>query len=416
MCAWWLPDAPRRTLAIRAARDPDARWHWCASDTPLETLQTTHPDSSWQDFLALCQRHSLAAVPVGVPLPLQPAQVPKPWGSEHWYTGIEARGVAGVGPAPPGMPLPWLLAGLPGHAGGMREPLLLKHLQPHAEPVFGDLYFEYHARKEELYLVTSVDPKAWPDGGRIRMGFRQEHFATVGESGLRAAFAAAGRAYADVRRRLDALLDQRRTMAGVPLDAPLAPEVLATWTAKLPPALRAEEAQRREALESFIAEHPVVAGDVIRIPPGVPHGLRHGIRVLEVQTPDYERRILYFGQKVLTAHDDNLDAACAAMCLRPPSMPPPEPLQAPAGVTRERLAQVAGWRVERIELTPGAAWRIPPAACALAIVVTGSACFDHLLRRAEEGTFIPGPALAAGSRITARKATAVLLATPEAQP
>ena len=36
---------------------------------------------------------------LNAPIPLQPIAIPKPWGQEIWYTGIEQRGVAEVGVA-----------------------------------------------------------------------------------------------------------------------------------------------------------------------------------------------------------------------------------------------------------------------------------------------------------------------------
>src|SRR5690625_7657891 len=42
--------------------------------------------------------------------------------------------------------------------------------------VVGDLYFELHEEKREVYVVTSIDPQAWPEGiGAIRYGRSEEH-------------------------------------------------------------------------------------------------------------------------------------------------------------------------------------------------------------------------------------------------
>ncbi|NJN51182.1 MAG: hypothetical protein HC809_04765, partial [Gammaproteobacteria bacterium] len=47
-------------------------------------------------------------------------------------------------------------------------------LDPHAEPVRGDLYFELHDTKREVYVVTHIDPTAWPGGrGGIAFGMNQ---------------------------------------------------------------------------------------------------------------------------------------------------------------------------------------------------------------------------------------------------
>ena len=48
-------------------------------------------------------------------------------------------------------------------AAGIAAPvILLKVLDPHPEPVRGDLYFEVHEHKREVYVVTAVDRNAWP--------------------------------------------------------------------------------------------------------------------------------------------------------------------------------------------------------------------------------------------------------------
>ena len=54
-------------------------------------------------------------------------------------------------------------------------------------------------------------------------------------------------------------------------------------------------------------------GDAIRIGPLIPHSLRHGVRVAEVQTPVYERLIISFNQKVLTQKGWNTDEAFEKM-------------------------------------------------------------------------------------------------------
>ncbi|MCB1691971.1 MAG: hypothetical protein KDI19_04350, partial [Pseudomonadales bacterium] len=43
---------------------------------------------------------------LGSPLPLETIRIPKPWGAEIWYSGIEKRGVCSAG----GVPLTWLIA------------------------------------------------------------------------------------------------------------------------------------------------------------------------------------------------------------------------------------------------------------------------------------------------------------------
>ena len=60
--------------------------------------------------------------------------------------------------------------------GGPEEKLiLLKTLNPVPDEVIGDLYLEMHEEKWEVYVVTALDPEAWPSGkGMIRAGLAPE--------------------------------------------------------------------------------------------------------------------------------------------------------------------------------------------------------------------------------------------------
>jgi hypothetical protein len=57
---------------------------------------------------------------------------------------------------------------------------------------------------------------------------------------------------------------------------------------------------------------------VIKIPLHVPHALQHGVRVVEFQTPAYERKIISFGQKVLTQKGWDVERALQLMQLDVP--------------------------------------------------------------------------------------------------
>jgi hypothetical protein len=290
-------------------------------------------------------------------VPLQPVAIPKPWGQEIWYTGIERRGVAGAGTAAGTVPLPWLLAIAPSRLlGAGREPILLKILDPLPEPVYGDLYFEMHQQKQEVYVVTAIDANAWPAGeGAIRFGF---------DTGLRAGYAddrafladylAAVRAYRAERRDIDRQLDARRAAAGIALDAPLQAATLRDWLADLPAATQVRERELRAAMERFTGMRPLQLGDVVKVPCLVPHSLQHGVRTVEFQTPVYERLILSFAQKVLTQADWDTEAAATLLHMDPP---PPEPLATTAsgaGWVEERIVEFDDFEVVRITLQAGA--------------------------------------------------------------
>ncbi|HSG89889.1 MAG TPA: hypothetical protein VLA56_11805, partial [Pseudomonadales bacterium] len=344
--------------------------------------------------------------------PLLPLAIPKPWGRELWYTGIEARGVCATGDGARSVPLPWLLAALPERFGGVRAPVLMKVLDPLPEPVRGDLYFELHDEKEELYLVTAIDDDAWPDGvGAVRMGFDRERLAALGDTGLRRAFADAVAAYRPVRERIDAHLDAGRDAAGIARDAPLDGATAARLEADLPATLVDRERVLRAEVEALTALRPLRVGDLVQVPRGVPHALQHGVRVMEFQTPLYERRILWFAQKVLTEPDRNTQEVIDRMQLLPPEPSAPEAIPAPAGVHAERICACDAFDVLRLRMDPDSRYRPPPAGHAVLAGLTGDVALDDRHAGAGAALLIPGPALAGELRAGADGAVC-LLAVP----
>ena len=210
----------------------------------------TPPSSPYSD---MHQRNAAALVPV---------TVDKPWGREIWYSGVEARGESGVRAPDATVPLSQYLAG-----HGRCEPItLLKALHP----ATGNLYLEVHEAKWEVYIVDRVDFALWPGGGWMLLGVDQQQRRALGNAGLRAALlkAAQGAEHGDTE------------VADV---------------------------------EAFLKRVPLRAGDVVTIPPGVPHSLRQGIDVIEFQDPVFERRILAASQPVVTQNGWDSAAAIAAM-------------------------------------------------------------------------------------------------------
>lgn len=53
----------------------------------------------------------------------------------------------------------------------------------------------------------------------------------------------------------------------------------------------------RDRMQGFVNERGLEVGDAVRMPKGLPHGLMHGVRVLELQTPTYERAVLAAGAR-----------------------------------------------------------------------------------------------------------------------
>ena len=180
------------------------------------------------------------------PAKLVPVTIDKPWGREIWHSAIEARGESAVLVAGRRLPLSRYL-----QAVGLGDPvILLKVLDPDPAPVRGDLYFEVHERKREVYIVTAIDPKAWPDGqGRIRLGMDQALRRSYGnDAAFRAAYLEAVRAYERERCAIDA--------------------------GERPPGKA--EREKRALMEAFTASAPLQVGDVVAVPPWTPHALQHG--------------------------------------------------------------------------------------------------------------------------------------------
>ncbi|ROS00026.1 hypothetical protein EDC56_2660 [Sinobacterium caligoides] len=248
--------------------------------------------------------HELGGVEVDFsePLKLSPRYIAKPWGQEIWYTGVERRGVCGFVQKGGELPIPWLLSLFPAKFSCQSQLVLLKILDPLPTPVFGDLYFELHEKKQEVYVVTHVDGAAWPDGvGGINLGFSESVLAKHdNEQSFKDFFAAVVRDYRAVRRSIDVLVDGMRREEGVDLNAPVGAKTLRRWLSLLPRELVCEEAEARRKMNECIAVKPLSLGDVVKIPCLVPHALQHGVRTVEFQTPVYERLIVSFAQKVLT--------------------------------------------------------------------------------------------------------------------
>lgn len=353
------------------------------------------------------------------PLRLATATVAKPWGREIWYTGIERRGVSGLaGFDGRAVPLPWLLRLLPQvflGADGGHDPVLLKVLDPFAEAVFGDLYFELHERKHELYVVTRIDRRAWPgDTGSIRLGFDPAVVATFPSGrAFREAFLDSVLAYEEIRGAVDERLDACRAAEGIGADEPVLPDHLRTWLGHIDPLLLREETRCRQAMERFTATRPLGVGDVVAVEPLTPHSLLHGVRTVEFQTPVYERKILAFAQKVLTQRGWDSDEAVAMMRIEPPPVSPPVRLCGDAEAVLERLARFDTFDVERLHLERGGRFELDGGGrYLLLLAVDGAIECGSTALAPEEACLVP--AQLGGTEVVndAGRASAVLIARP----
>jgi hypothetical protein len=368
-----------------------------ALDDSLETLLTSAPGTTFEpaltlsrpwrqipDSLTMTPRYEVVDDDVGprmsvlidghrlhldAPVMLEPVQVPKPWGQEIWFTGIEARGESAVVTAAGRLPLSQYLALAPRHLCRDLPLVLLKVLDPKPEPVLGDLYFEVHEQKQEVYVVSRVDPGVWPDGaGRIRFGMNQDLRARYADdAAFRRDYLQAVQAYEQARRAID---------GGESVPA-------------------GHEAALRGAMEAFTAMRELEVGDVVVVPTWLPHSLQHGVRVIEFQTPTYERYIISFAQRVLTQDHWDTEAAVQRMTLEPP----PRPVFESLGPGVERIVAFDDFKVWRVKLAPGASYELPShPSYALCMTVQGSIGIGPLTVAAEQAAFIPATALADAAR------------------
>lgn len=334
--AWLENAAPEPLTAIYYVNDKNLQI--AVTNQPL-AAESAAPGEQFARWLV---RHRLVAFDPARPLQLAPVHIDKPWGRELWYTGVERRGVCDFVRGDARTPIPWLQAVTPPEMlGTLARPLvLLKILDPHPEPGRGDLYFELHESKRELYVVSHVDRRAWPDGvGYIRFGFDPALVASYADDReFRADYLAAVREYEAQRRELDELQE-----CGV---APDASQV-------------AREQLLAQRMHRFTHMYPLREGDIVEVPLLLPHALQHGVRVVEFQTPSYERKILSFGQKVLTqTHWDTADVVAKMQLVARRERPRGGDQVDHGGVVVERIAEFPDFEVFRAAFEPGARWHL----------------------------------------------------------
>lgn len=383
--AYYLPGSPHRELLAlvsiepgsNQAAEPEVR----VCIFPMTTAWVAIIESLAAEPAALadfCRTQGLAQVLLCGALMLVPVFIPKPWGQEIWYTGIEARGQAGVMGQGGCLPLPWVLEFVRSRLALLENEqlILLKVLDPLAESPYGDLYFELHEQKQEVYVVTHVDQTAWPDGkGAIQLGFNPElRTGYTSADEFKAAYLSAVKAYEQVRRSLDHALDRKKQALNLPIDQPVPLAQLKLWLKELSQeletkALFSREQELKSVMDSFVAQHSLGLGDVVAVPRLVPHALQHGVRVVEFQTPVYERKILSFGQKVLTQAHWDTEAALELVDMDTTPFIPPVLLHKSDEVEIQQIVNFDEFEVQRIKLM--ARCRLPVPRYALLMVLEG---------------------------------------------
>jgi hypothetical protein len=319
------------------------------------------------------------------PFELETVSIQKPWGQEIWYSGIEQRGVSTV----KSVPLPWLLSVFGDYLGCAGSPMLLKILAPFREPNLGDLYFEMHEKKIEVYVVTQIDPEAWPTGsGKIRYGFDQEvikEFESV--ASFRDSYQLAVTEYRLIRNEVDAQLRSLKKQQGLVAGDLLAPAEYNKLIAQIDPELNAREEQLRKIMYRHTGMLDLGIGDVVTVAPMVPHSLQHGVRVIEFQTPHYERYILSFGQEVLTQDHWDTDSALAGA--RTEISTPAPTVQISPGL--DLIADFDAFKVTRLILEPGNSANTQQTHYTLIIGVAGEMALDDLTAVGPEQAFFQAP-------------------------
>ncbi|MGK5091642.1 hypothetical protein WDW89_06435 [Deltaproteobacteria bacterium TL4] len=291
-------------------------------------------------------------------------KIEKPWGYEGWYTGVENRGVCEVKSATGKTELPYALslfrsAVLKEHA---EELILLKTLNPVPDPILGDLYLEIHGKKWEVYVVIEVDSQAWPDGkGVIKAGLNDERMheyqQRYGDSWKGPFFRDFQQSIEDyhiLRNQIDQQLDHAKKIQGLPLQSPVAPDVMKKLLQEIPAPLAEQERQLREKANRFVGECSVEVGDVITFPAYQMHSLQHGIKVIEFQTPHYERMIVMYAQKVLTQNHWDTEKALSLMTPEVYQLPELQLLEHTETRRNERFVDFPDFTTDRITLQPGA--------------------------------------------------------------
>lgn len=345
---YWLPNAGEIALLVAAEKNNDA-FRVLVCKKPAQLIGDVF--NSIDD---LAKSIGAKSFDLASPWKLLSVEVPKPWGREIWFTGVEARGVCGVEQGGYVVPIPWLIEVCGSLVVGVapRKLVLLKILDPLPEAVFGDLYVELHEQKQEVYVVTDVDRIAWPDGiGLIKFGFNQALVQNFGdETAFRDAYLNAVSAYRDVRVQIDALLDEQRVKEHIGLNAPVSAQQQQRWLQQVPVPLVKEEARLRVIMDEFYGSLPLRVGDVVKVPCYVPHSLQHGVTTIEFQTPVYERKIMSFAQKVLTqSHWDTRDAL--SLCSAAPTCPDPlQTIHDAASLKIERIVDFDDFEVFRVRL------------------------------------------------------------------
>ncbi len=372
--AWYLlkklSDQTKPSIGVKALvaeRSPGSY----AATLPADEALAAADASAENVFYRTAEERGLAVIDFCRGLRLEPITVLKPWGSEIWFSGMETRGTSQVSDGRYSVPLPWALSLAPKRLCAQETITLLKMLKPDQDQDLGNLYFELHQEKEEIYIVTRVgSEKQEQTSGAIRLGMNPQRIRDYPDAAtFRTAFSKAVADYAAVRQQIDAWLDDRRLQEGIDPNESIAPQRLRELLNSLSPALQEIEKIKRNKMHDFTQLLELYEGDLVRVPRNLPHALQHGVEVLEFQSPIYERSIVSFEQKVLTQQHWDFEGAIPILSLEDGAdhITPEKRL--------EKNRVVAGFdavALYRIELSAFETFVVPTADYGLGFVVHGS--------------------------------------------
>lgn len=294
---------------------------------------------------------------------LEPIHIPKPWGQEIWYTGVEKRGVSQIRTtgATKSLPIPYVLNSAPsvllGKNFAQRQLVLVKILDPLPTPIFGDLYYELHTEKNEVYVVTQINAAA----GKIKIGINSEKLNSYNNDivKFKKEMLFAIKEYEVVRREIDVIFDEFRKKEHIALNEPISSERILQWSSQLPIELSNKEQEKRSVMESFTGFLDLQVTDVIQVPIFVPHALQHGVKVVEFQTPTYERYILSFAQKVLTQDHWDTEKALEIMQVTTPSKTILDVIHENASFKEELVCNFKEFKSTRLTINSQASFIFP---------------------------------------------------------
>ena len=121
--------------------------------------------------------------------------------------------------------------------------------------------------------------------------------------------------------------------------------------------------------------------------------LFHGVRVLEFQTPAYERRVLYANQPLPPADTLSLLDAPSELRMEAPADPRPVETETAPGVRSGRIARMRDFDVHRFVLEAGAASALPRAPYGVLVGVAGAISCGGVTLGAEQAALLSGQAL-----------------------